>query len=109
MLVVSRLTWMLRSAVVALELSCRSCWPCGDGAPDVADDAPDDADEPADPDVCDVEELPVLDLPPQPVMTVATRAAANKIATDTVVEGRRETGRWEICACGIKPFMASLC
>jgi hypothetical protein len=107
---VCRFTCRECSAVVALEESCRSCCASGEVAPGVADapDVPDDDVAAEDPAAPDVWELPVEDLLPQPVMTVATSAAANRIAT-AGVEGRREIRRCEICACVIKPFMASLC
>src|SRR4051812_22473728 len=107
MLVVCRFTCRECSAVVALEASCRSCCASGEAAADVPD-APGDAGAAEDPAAPDVWEVPVEDLLPHPVMTVAASAAANKIAT-AGVESRREMRRCEICACVIKPFMASLC
>jgi hypothetical protein len=109
MFMVCKLTWSECSEVVALEASVRSCCISGDGAADVPDApevAPDDvaAEVPDEPEVW---EVAVEDLCPHPAIA-ATSAAANTIAT-TGVEGRRETRRWEICACDIKPFMASLC
>lgn len=112
MFVVCRLTCSECKAVVALELSCRSCEASGDGVLEVPDAAPDVAEvaeDPEDPDAPEVWDVPVEDFDPHPVITVATSAAANKIATDTGVERRREACRWEVCACEIKPFMASLC
>ncbi|WP_289624953.1 MULTISPECIES: hypothetical protein [Mycobacterium] len=94
---------------MALELSCSNCCASGEGAADEPELAPEVADEAADPEVADVEDVAVEFLFPHPVMTVATTAAANTIATDGRVQDRQETRRWEICACEIKPFMASLC
>ncbi|BBX73954.1 hypothetical protein MSHI_18600 [Mycobacterium shinjukuense] len=88
--------------MVALELSCRICAACGEGAPDVTVAA----EVPVGP---AVGEVAVVDFFPQPVMTVAKSAVATKITIDPRVTGGRELRRWELCACAIKPFMASLC
>ncbi len=92
---------------MALEQSCSSCEASGEAeAPGVELVAGDDDDVP-DEEV--VEELPVVDFCPHPDANSASSAAANTIAIDLGREERREGGRWEICACVIKPFMASLC
>ncbi|MGO9510350.1 MAG: hypothetical protein ACLPXZ_24540 [Mycobacterium sp.] len=94
---------------MALEQSCSSCEACGEAeAPGVELVAGDDDDDDA-PDEEVVEELPVVDFCPHPEANSASSAAANTIAIDLECEERREGGRWEICACVIKPFMASLC
>jgi hypothetical protein len=76
------------------------------GVPVIAGADDDDEDIP-DEDV--VEEPAVDDFCPHPEAKSARSAAANTIAIDLGCEERRERGRWEMCTCEIKPFMASLC